>query len=184
MKRASIFMVALLIPATIAVSEDVEAKQEFAVSIGPDAALGLTNILVGAQARFLWKPGFFGLSAGVRAETDVNAFDVYLVPSAGLRLGWLSIEGGAGFKVYDAPAPEGQVEAALSEPSPFIKAGLSIPVGPVSIDAGARLQLTDTYAIMEVDDVGDAIAAPIVVALLAVLGMAKLDLGLNYAYWF
>lgn len=184
MKRLPVMALALLAAATVSSADDSEKQHEYSISAGADAAFGLTGILVGGQARFIWKPNFFGLSAGVRAETDVNALDVYLIPNAGVRLGWFVLEGGASIKAVDAPAPQGQMEASLEPVSPFIRAGLSIPIGPLSIDIGARAMMTDTYIAMEVDDIGDAIAAPIVVAIIAVLGIVKLDLGLNYAYSF
>jgi len=184
MKRTLFLVFTLLVAATTSFADGDEEPPDFAVSVGPDAALGLTGVLVGGQARFLWKPSFFGLSAGVRAETDLNAFDVYLIPSAGVRLGWFSLEGGASIKAFDAPAPAGQLEASLEAVSPFARAGLSIPVGPLTIGIGARAMLTDTYVEMEVDDLGDAIAAPIVVAIIAVLGAVKLDIGLDYIYSF
>ena len=108
-------------------------------------------------------------------------------PSLGLGLGWLWLEGGAVFKAYDATGPAGSMEARMDGVTPFARAALAVPLGPLELGLGARLMLTDTYTTSaggEGDDPVEAAASgfaqAIVTAVAAVLGAVKLDLSIGY----
>ncbi|MBU0929058.1 MAG: hypothetical protein KKA67_15010 [Spirochaetes bacterium] len=184
MKKAAILILAALVAVPALYAEDEGKRDPFAISIGAEAAIGLTGAFAGAQARFVWQPGFLGLSVGVGADAGVSVADVYLIPSAGVRIGWLALDGGASIKLVDAPAPAGLTEAALQTVAPFARAGLSIPIGPIALDVGARLMMTDTYAEMAIDSVGDLIAAPFAMAIVTALGFVKIDAGISYVLRF
>ncbi|MBN2874275.1 MAG: hypothetical protein JXM71_04195 [Spirochaetales bacterium] len=180
MKRitATLMLCALALCAVPA--EDQADKPAFSASVGPEVIVGINGAFVGGQASFAWQPGFFGIEAGVRGDLKLGIPDAYALPGVAVRLGWLSLGGGAVIRVADAPAPDGYTEASIDQVAPFVRAGLAIPIGPVAVDIGARVMPTDTYNEIEVDDVGDLIVMPFVVAILAVMDFVKLDAGLYY----
>lgn len=180
-KKVALFLLIALAP-ILAVAED--GKKAFFVSGGVGATAGITGAFAGGQAQIGWKPGFLGLALGARGDVGLSVPDAYVTPFAGLRLGWLALEGGLTIKAADAPEPAGYTEAAVEGASPFFRAGLSVPIGPVSIDLGARFMASDSYTALEVDDIGDVIAAPIAIALITVMGFVKIDLGLSYTLRF
>lgn len=166
----------------VAMAED--ERKAFFVSGGAEASAGITGVFAGGQAQIGWKPGFFGVTLGVRGDANLAVPDVYVSPIVGLRLGWLALEGGATLKTIDAPEPAGYTEANVEGTAPFFRAGLAVPIGPLTLDLGARFMASDSYTMIEVDDIGDAIAAPIVVALITAMGFVKIDLGLSYVLKF
>lgn len=190
MKKAMIIALSALVAVSAAYAQDIDedtaegGKPAMSISVGPEVAASLTGAFAGVQAQFAWRPGFLGLVAGVRADVYLSQPDVYVIPSAGVRLGWFELTGGAAFKVYDAPEPPNYIEASTEGASPFLRAGLDVPIGPVSVGLGARLMVADTYTESTAETVGDAIGEGIAAAIVAVFSIFQLDLGLSYRLTF
>lgn len=186
MKKAIVVALSALVAISAAYSQDIDegtaegGKPAMSISVGPELAVSLSGAFAGVQAQFAWQPGFFGLVAGVRADAYLTRPDVYLIPSAGLRLGWFELTGGATFKVYDAPEPAGYIEASADQPSPFVRAGLAVPIGPVAVGLGARLMVADSYTESTAETVGEAIGEGIGAAIVAIFSVFQIDLGLSY----
>lgn len=186
MRKAVIVALAALVSVSAAYAQGIEdesveeTKPSMSISMGPEVAVSLTGAFVGAQAEFAWQPGFFGLVAGVRADVYLPQPDVYVIPSAGIRLGWFELTGGATIKVYDAPEPADYIEASTDQASPFIRAGLAVPIGPVAVGLGARVMVADTYTESTAETIGEAIGEGIGAAIVAVLSIFQIDLGLSY----
>lgn len=184
-------LVGLAVMATPARAEEPEARRPFSVEIGPEAAVGMTGALAGGQLVLAWQPGFLGAQLAARVDAGLLAGDAYAVPSAGIRLGWLALEGGAVLKVLDAPAPVGYKVASVEGVTPFLRAGLAVPLGPVALDLGLRAMVTNTYY-SETEDpprdlegaVGSAIGDIIAAMILTILGAVKVDLAVRYAFRF
>jgi len=170
---------------------NAEPRQPFSLELGPETALGLSGALAGGQLVLSWQPGFLGVQLGARVDAGLTAGDAYAMPSAGLRLGWLALEGGAVFKVLDAPAPAGYKAVSVDGVTPFLRAGLAVPIGPVALDLGLRAMITNTYY-SETDNppqdlegaIGSAIGDIISAIVLTLLGALKLDLSLRYVLRF
>lgn len=190
MRNTIIVALAALVSISAAYSQEADEgtiddrEPALSVSVGPEVAASLTGAFAGVQAQFAWRPGFFGLVAGVRADVYLSQPDVYVIPSAGVRLGWFELTGGAAFKVYDAPEPPNYIEASTEGASPFLRAGLDVPIGPVSVGLGVRLMVADTYTESTAETVGDAIGEGIAAAIVAVFSIFQLDLGLSYRLTF
>ncbi|AHC16081.1 hypothetical protein [Salinispira pacifica] len=165
-------------------SSDQDEEKQDVITLRNQAGIAVSagSVLLSPDIAILYRPGFWGVGAGVKGYAGLALGDAYIVPYATTELGWFSADLGISLRVRESNINSVSYEG---EDLPlYISAGLhpSFKLGPGKLMLGASFDLAMTdVPVVESEDALESFFATLIVAIFSIFKVEG-DIGYRISF--